>query len=219
MEAAAAHAMHVSNTLERGSYWQSKQRATPMSFEEMVVMVKILEKEDYDGRLAIYEKPILRKDVILEKVMDVLQQNFAVQRTKDQLRKRWSDLKLREEDQLKRILKVIQMSKLLIPASGKHALTLLFMMSQHFKEQVRQSPGQARQTAEYWNRKQKPSQGKPMGQTSRATVQEQVAKTESSKQAELRRQAAIKRSGANAESRQSDGVTGAQVSSWRPSES
>lgn len=34
-----------------------KEKATAMSFEEMVTIVKILERKEYDGRLANYPKP------------------------------------------------------------------------------------------------------------------------------------------------------------------
>ncbi|PIO24346.1 hypothetical protein AB205_0050220 [Aquarana catesbeiana] len=45
------------------------------------------------------------------KVVKSLHHNFGVRRSKDQLRKRWSDLKLREHDQYRRIRRVLQKSK------------------------------------------------------------------------------------------------------------
>ncbi|PIO30066.1 hypothetical protein AB205_0210610 [Aquarana catesbeiana] len=72
-----------------------------MSFVEMVEMVDILKRTDYDGK----------KAKIMAKVVKSLHRNFGVWRSKDQLRKRWSDLKLREHDQYRRIRRVLQKSK------------------------------------------------------------------------------------------------------------
>ncbi|PIO28569.1 hypothetical protein AB205_0187940 [Aquarana catesbeiana] len=44
----------------------------------------------------------------MAKVEKSLQKNFGVRRSKVQLRKRWSDLKLREQDQYRRIKRVLQ---------------------------------------------------------------------------------------------------------------
>ncbi|PIO37999.1 hypothetical protein AB205_0053870 [Aquarana catesbeiana] len=44
----------------------------------------------------------------MTKVLKSLHRNFGVQRSKDQLRKRWSDLKLREHDQYRKIKRVLQ---------------------------------------------------------------------------------------------------------------
>ncbi|PIO23635.1 hypothetical protein AB205_0209870 [Aquarana catesbeiana] len=44
----------------------------------------------------------------MTKVVKSLQKNFGVRRSKDQLRKRWSDLKLKEQDQYRRIKRVLQ---------------------------------------------------------------------------------------------------------------
>ncbi|PIO27167.1 hypothetical protein AB205_0197120 [Aquarana catesbeiana] len=44
----------------------------------------------------------------MTKVMKSLHRNFGVWRSKDQLRKRWSDLKLREHDQYRKIKRVLQ---------------------------------------------------------------------------------------------------------------
>ncbi|PIO25323.1 hypothetical protein AB205_0085990 [Aquarana catesbeiana] len=44
----------------------------------------------------------------MAKVVKNLQKNFGVWRSKDQLRKQWSDLKLREQDQYRRIKRVLQ---------------------------------------------------------------------------------------------------------------
>ncbi|XP_077303698.1 uncharacterized protein LOC143923743 [Lithobates pipiens] len=78
-----------------------------MTFEEMVDMVNILQKKDYDCREHVYSNMNIRKDAILEKVQHVLRKRHGSERTKDQLRKRWSDLKLREESQLRKINKII----------------------------------------------------------------------------------------------------------------
>ncbi|PIO14302.1 hypothetical protein AB205_0050170 [Aquarana catesbeiana] len=76
-------------------------KASNMSFGEMLEMVDIMKRADYDGK----------KAKIMAKVGKSLQKNFGVRRSKDQLRKRWSDLKLREHDQYRRIRRVLQKSK------------------------------------------------------------------------------------------------------------
>ncbi|PIO12060.1 hypothetical protein AB205_0152370 [Aquarana catesbeiana] len=66
---------------------QSRRRrfkASNMSFGEMLEMVNILKKADYDGK---------------------------VRRSKDQLSKQWLDLKLREHEQYRKIRRVLQKSK------------------------------------------------------------------------------------------------------------
>ncbi|PIO40256.1 hypothetical protein AB205_0162020 [Aquarana catesbeiana] len=63
-----------------------------MVFVEMVEMVDILKRADYDGKYGLY--PNVRKAKIMVKVVKSLQKNFGVRRSKDQLRKRWSDLKI-----------------------------------------------------------------------------------------------------------------------------
>ncbi|PIO12936.1 hypothetical protein AB205_0217010 [Aquarana catesbeiana] len=77
-----------------------------MSIGEMVEMVDILKRDDYDGKHGPY--PNVRKAKIMAKVVKSLQKNFGVRRSKDQLRKRWSDLKLRAQDQYRRIKRVLQ---------------------------------------------------------------------------------------------------------------
>ncbi|XP_077314623.1 uncharacterized protein LOC143934951 [Lithobates pipiens] len=83
-----------------------RTKASNMTFEEMVDMVNILQK-DYDCREHVYSNMNIRKDAILEKGQHVLHKRHGSERTKDQLRKRWSDLKLREESQLRKINKII----------------------------------------------------------------------------------------------------------------
>ncbi|PIO40948.1 hypothetical protein AB205_0158890 [Aquarana catesbeiana] len=78
-----------------------------MSFVEMVEMVDILKRADYDGTYEPYPNPNVRKAKIMTKVVRSLHRNFGVRRSKDQLKKRWSDLKLREQDQYRRIRKVL----------------------------------------------------------------------------------------------------------------
>ncbi|PIO23350.1 hypothetical protein AB205_0039460 [Aquarana catesbeiana] len=78
-----------------------------MSFEEMVEMVNILKRADYDGKYGLYLNPNVRKAEIMTKVVKSLRRNFGVGRSKEQLRKHWSDLKLREQDQYRRIKKVL----------------------------------------------------------------------------------------------------------------
>ncbi|PIO12383.1 hypothetical protein AB205_0065380 [Aquarana catesbeiana] len=83
---------------------QSQRRrfkASNMSFGEMLEMVDIMKRADYDGK----------KAKIMAKVVKSLKKNFGVRRSKDHLRKRWSDLKLRGHEQYRRIRKVLQKSK------------------------------------------------------------------------------------------------------------
>ncbi|PIO16169.1 hypothetical protein AB205_0087350, partial [Aquarana catesbeiana] len=76
-----------------------------MSFVEMV---DILKRANYDGKHGPYPNPNVRKAKIMAKVVKTLHRNFGVRRSKEQLRKRWSDLKLREQDQYRRIKRVLQ---------------------------------------------------------------------------------------------------------------
>ncbi|PIO15797.1 hypothetical protein AB205_0014180 [Aquarana catesbeiana] len=71
-------------------------------------MVDILKRADYDGKYGPYPNPNVRKAKIMAKVGKSLQKNFGVRQCKDQLRKQWSDLKLREQDQYRRIKRVLQ---------------------------------------------------------------------------------------------------------------
>ncbi|PIO09922.1 hypothetical protein AB205_0042170, partial [Aquarana catesbeiana] len=79
-----------------------------MSFGEMLEMVDILKKADYDGKYGPYPNPNVRKAKIMAKVVKSLHRNFGVCRSKDQLRKRWSDLKLLEHEQYRKIRRVLQ---------------------------------------------------------------------------------------------------------------
>ncbi|PIO14819.1 hypothetical protein AB205_0099780 [Aquarana catesbeiana] len=83
-------------------------KASNMSFVELVEMVDILKRADYDEKHGPYPNPNVRKAKIMSKVVKSLPKNFGVRRSKDQLRKRWSDLKLREHDQYRRIKRVLQ---------------------------------------------------------------------------------------------------------------
>ncbi|PIO26311.1 hypothetical protein AB205_0018420 [Aquarana catesbeiana] len=88
---------------------QSRRRRfkeSNMSFGEMLEMVDILKKADYDGKYGPYPNPNVRKAKIMAKVVKSLHWNFGVRQSKDQLRKQWSDLKLRE--QYRRIRRVLQ---------------------------------------------------------------------------------------------------------------
>ncbi|PIO36322.1 hypothetical protein AB205_0153840 [Aquarana catesbeiana] len=73
-----------------------------------VEMVDILKKADYDGKHGPYPNPNVRKAKIMPKVVKSLQKNLGVRRSKDQLRKCWSDLKLREQDPYRRFKRVLQ---------------------------------------------------------------------------------------------------------------
>ncbi|PIO31491.1 hypothetical protein AB205_0041640, partial [Aquarana catesbeiana] len=92
----------------RRSRSRSRFKASNMFFVEMVEMVDILKRADYDGKCGPYLNPNVRKAKIMAKVVKSLRWNFGVRRSKEQLRKRWSDLKLREQDQYRRIKRVLQ---------------------------------------------------------------------------------------------------------------
>ncbi|PIO32726.1 hypothetical protein AB205_0137920 [Aquarana catesbeiana] len=79
-----------------------------MAFVEMVETVDIFKRADYDGKHGPYPNPNVRKAKIVTKVVKSLPKNFGVWQSKDQLRKRWTDLKLREQDQYRRIKRVLQ---------------------------------------------------------------------------------------------------------------
>ncbi|PIO26875.1 hypothetical protein AB205_0135980 [Aquarana catesbeiana] len=83
-------------------------KASNMSFIEIVEMVDILKRADYDGKHGPYPNPNVRKAKIMAKVVKSLHRIFVVRQSKDQLRKRWSDLKLREQDQYRKIKRVLQ---------------------------------------------------------------------------------------------------------------
>ncbi|PIO28836.1 hypothetical protein AB205_0190410 [Aquarana catesbeiana] len=86
---------------------QRRFKASNMAFLEMVEMVDILKRADYDGKYGPYLNPNVRKAKIMSKVVRSLHRNFGVRRYKEQLRKRWSGLKLREQDPYRRIKKVL----------------------------------------------------------------------------------------------------------------
>ncbi|PIO10986.1 hypothetical protein AB205_0082800 [Aquarana catesbeiana] len=94
-------------------------KASNMSFEEMVEMVDILKRANY-AKYGPYLNPNVRKAKIITKVVKSLRRNFGVRRSKEQLRKRWSDLKLREQDQYRRIKKVLLKSdvQVVVPKSS-----------------------------------------------------------------------------------------------------
>ncbi|PIO10444.1 hypothetical protein AB205_0055720 [Aquarana catesbeiana] len=83
-------------------------KASNMSFGEMLEMVDILKSADYDGKYGPYPNPNIRKAKIMAKVVRSLHRKFGVRRSKDQLRKRWLDLKLREHGQYRKIRRVLQ---------------------------------------------------------------------------------------------------------------
>ncbi|XP_073471936.1 uncharacterized protein [Aquarana catesbeiana] len=83
-------------------------KAANMSFGEMLEMVDILKKADYDGKYGPYPNPNVRNAEIMAIVVKSLHRNFRIRRSKDQLRKRWSDLKLREQEQYRKIRRVLQ---------------------------------------------------------------------------------------------------------------
>ena len=77
----------------------------------MVELVSIMRRKDYDGELGPYKTPNRRKAHIMDKVARRMQRMFGITRSKEQLRKRWPDLKLREPHQMKKILKILRKSK------------------------------------------------------------------------------------------------------------
>ncbi|PIO32301.1 hypothetical protein AB205_0142760 [Aquarana catesbeiana] len=83
-------------------------KASNMSFVEMVEMVDIFKRANYDGKHGPYPNLNLTKAKIMTKVVKSLPKNFGVRRSKDHLRKHWSNLKLREQDQYRRIKRVLQ---------------------------------------------------------------------------------------------------------------
>ena len=83
-------------------------RASNMSFHEMVEMVIIFRREDYDAKHGPYRHPNKVKAAIMEKVIKRLHRKFGKRRSREQLRKRWSDLKKREPQQLAKIQRVIR---------------------------------------------------------------------------------------------------------------
>ncbi|PIO40378.1 hypothetical protein AB205_0010380 [Aquarana catesbeiana] len=92
----------------RTSRSRRRFKASTISIIEMVEMVDILKRADYDGKHGPYPNPNVRKAKIMTKALKSLHRNFGVRRSKDQLRKQWSDLKLREHDQYRKIKRVLQ---------------------------------------------------------------------------------------------------------------
>ncbi|PIO29946.1 hypothetical protein AB205_0159860 [Aquarana catesbeiana] len=106
------HAEESSNeeddeSLESQTSRSRRFKASNMAFGEMV---DILKRANYDGKHGPYPNPNVRKAEIMVKVVKSLKKNFGVRQSKDQLRKRWSDLKLGEQDQYRRIKRVLQKS-------------------------------------------------------------------------------------------------------------
>ena len=82
-----------------------------MTFQEMVEMVQILREEDYDGKHGPYLHPNKLKALIMSKVERRIFRKFGIRRSREQLRKRWSDLKLREQETLQKIRRELRKSK------------------------------------------------------------------------------------------------------------
>ncbi|XP_077346424.1 uncharacterized protein LOC143990138 [Lithobates pipiens] len=93
---------------ETSQYRKRRFKASNMSFGEMLEMVDILNRTDYDGKYGPYPNSNIRKAKIMTKVVKSLHKNFGVRRSMDQLRKRWSDLILREHEQYIRIKRVLE---------------------------------------------------------------------------------------------------------------
>ncbi|PIO13628.1 hypothetical protein AB205_0190970 [Aquarana catesbeiana] len=87
-----------------------------------------------------------RKAKIMTKVVRSLHRNFGVRRSKDQLRKRWSDLKLREQDKYRKIRKVLQKSDVDFVEEETHFISAStqilireIMVCNHDLEQIKQN--------------------------------------------------------------------------------
>ncbi|PIO24190.1 hypothetical protein AB205_0104850 [Aquarana catesbeiana] len=81
VETKQVHAEESSNEKSPGprtSRSQRRLKASNMSFVEMVEMVDILKKADYDGKHGPYPNPNVRKAKIMTKDVKSLQKNFAV---------------------------------------------------------------------------------------------------------------------------------------------
>ncbi|PIO24951.1 hypothetical protein AB205_0047140 [Aquarana catesbeiana] len=101
----AANSSNVESPEQRTSRSRRRFKASNMFFVEMV---DILKRAYYDGKHGPYPNPNVRKAKIMTKVVKSLCCNFGVWRSKDQLRKCWSDLKLREHDQYRRIKRILK---------------------------------------------------------------------------------------------------------------
>ncbi|PIO16608.1 hypothetical protein AB205_0154810 [Aquarana catesbeiana] len=85
-----------------------RYKATNMAFEEVVEMMAILRREDYDCKKGPYTTPNMRKDKIMSSVVTTIEEKFGIKRAKEQLRKLWSDLNTRESEQYWLIKKVLK---------------------------------------------------------------------------------------------------------------
>ncbi|PIO10738.1 hypothetical protein AB205_0098460 [Aquarana catesbeiana] len=107
-ESAQVHAEESSNDETPEPLTSRSRRRFKASNMSFIEMVEILKRADYDGKHGPYPNPNVRKAKIMAKVVKSLYRNFGVRLSKDQLRKRWSDLKLREQDQYRKIRRVLQ---------------------------------------------------------------------------------------------------------------
>ncbi|PIO33503.1 hypothetical protein AB205_0156960 [Aquarana catesbeiana] len=105
--------------MTKASSHESRRRfkASNMSFVEMV---DILKRADYDGKCGPYPNPNVRKAKIMAKIVKSLRLNFGVRRSKDQLRKCCSDLKLRDHDRYIKIKRVLQKSNVDVVEEESH---------------------------------------------------------------------------------------------------
>ncbi|PIO09449.1 hypothetical protein AB205_0215790, partial [Aquarana catesbeiana] len=108
VETQQVHADSSSNDKSPDPQTSRSRRSFKASNMAFVEMVEILKMADYDGKHGPYQNPKVRKAKIMTKVVKSLQRNFGVRNSKEQLRKRWSDLKLREQDQYRKIKRVLQ---------------------------------------------------------------------------------------------------------------
>ncbi|PIO30378.1 hypothetical protein AB205_0015230 [Aquarana catesbeiana] len=102
------------NPEPQSSTSRRRYKATNMAFEEMVEMVSTLRREDYDGKKGPYTRPNMRKDKIMSSIVTTLEAKFGTKRSKEQLRKRWSDIKSWEPEQYWRIKKLLKKVNYLI---------------------------------------------------------------------------------------------------------
>ncbi|PIO11407.1 hypothetical protein AB205_0134070 [Aquarana catesbeiana] len=65
------------------------------------------------GKKGPYTRPNMRKDKIMSSVVTALEAKFGTKWSKEQLRKWWSDIKIRKPEQYLRIKKLLKKSKYL----------------------------------------------------------------------------------------------------------
>ncbi|XP_041420506.1 uncharacterized protein LOC121397033 [Xenopus laevis] len=93
---------------KHAAFGKTTERASAMSHREMATMVRLLDKYKYEDWRTIAKKPPFYKKTIMQKIARILKKQYGVDRDIRQLQKRWSDLKCREKNQLKKIRETIR---------------------------------------------------------------------------------------------------------------